>query len=283
MDNAIEFVDVDILFGREGATNPRGQVAKALELLDAGQGRAEILAQTGVVAGIAGLGGSIFGGSIVGGSNFGASNRGKGALATMAAALGAGTGASGGGSSTAVTSLAASGLLSSGFTLPSAALAVLTDHEIFSRYRRRRRRLRRTGGLSMAELSTLKPGDFVVHEDHGVGVYKGMKRLTLGGQETDCLELSYAERDVLYVPVHQLSMVSRYAAGDGARPGLHRLGSAQWQKTKARAKKAMGGDMWPYGLEANRPTLEALVTYLHDQGLIKAPIPIEDLFVPVHG
>ncbi|MBK7367127.1 MAG: transcription-repair coupling factor [Candidatus Eisenbacteria bacterium] len=131
------------------------------------------------------------------------------------------------------------GLVSAGFTMPSAGLAVLTDHEIFARYRRRRRRLRRTGGMSVAELSQLKPGDYVVHEDHGVGVYKGMKRLTLGGQETDCLELSYADKDTLYVPVHQLSLVSRYAAGDGAKPGLHRLGSAQWQKTKSRAKKAI--------------------------------------------
>ena len=131
------------------------------------------------------------------------------------------------------------GLVSAGFTLKSAGLALLTDHEIFARYRRRRRRMRRTGGLSVAELSALKPGDYVVHEEHGVGVYRGMKRLTLGGQETDCLELSYAEKDVLYVPVHMLSLVSRYAAGDGARPGLHRLGSAGWQKTKARAKKAI--------------------------------------------
>ena len=131
------------------------------------------------------------------------------------------------------------GLVSAGFTLPGAGFALLTDHEIFARYRRRRRRMRRTGGLSAAELSQLKPGDYVVHEDHGVGVYRGMKRLTLGGQETDCLELAYAEKDVLYVPVHQLSLVSRYAAGEGARPGLHRLGSAQWQKTKARARKAI--------------------------------------------
>jgi len=131
------------------------------------------------------------------------------------------------------------GWVTEGFTLRGAGLAVLTDHEIFARYRRRRRRLRRTGGLSAAELSQLKPGDFVVHEDHGVGVYRGIRRLTLGGQETDCLELGYAEKDVLYVPVHQLAMVSRYAAGDGARPGLHRLGSAQWQRTKARAKQAI--------------------------------------------
>ena len=78
-----------------------------------------------------------------------------------------------------------------------------------------------------------------MHEDHGVGTYRGMRRLTLSGQETDCLELSYAGKDVLYVPVHQLGLVSRYSAGDGARPSIHALGSASWQKTKARAKKAI--------------------------------------------
>jgi transcription-repair coupling factor (superfamily II helicase) len=66
-----------------------------------------------------------------------------------------------------------------------------------------------------------------------------MKRLTLSGQETDCLEVAYAGKDVLYVPVHQLSLVSRYSAGDGARPAVHSLGSAQWQKTKARAQRAI--------------------------------------------
>ncbi len=131
------------------------------------------------------------------------------------------------------------GLLSAGFTLRGARLALLTDHEIFARYRRRRRRLRKTGGLTLAELSALRLGDYVVHEDHGVGVYRGLKRLTLNGQETDCMEVGYAEGDRLFVPVHQLVLVSRYAAEDGARPAVHRLGSAQWQKTKARARKAI--------------------------------------------
>jgi transcription-repair coupling factor (superfamily II helicase) len=131
------------------------------------------------------------------------------------------------------------GLVSAGFTWKDAGVSVLTDHEIFSRYRRRRRRSKRTGGLTAAELSALKPGDYVVHEDHGVGVYRGMKRLTLSGQETDCLELNYAGKDVLYVPVFQLSLVSRYSAGDGARPAIHALGSASWQKTKVRAQKAI--------------------------------------------
>ena len=131
------------------------------------------------------------------------------------------------------------GLIASGFTLPAAGLSLLTDHEIFARYRRRRRRLKRTGGLSLAELAALRVGDFVVHEDHGIGTYRGLRRLTLNGQETDCLEIAYAESDRLFLPVHQLSLVSRYAAEEGARPTVHRLGSLAWQKTKARAKKAI--------------------------------------------
>jgi transcription-repair coupling factor (superfamily II helicase) len=131
------------------------------------------------------------------------------------------------------------GLVTAGFTLKHARLAVLTDHEIFARYRRRRRRLKKTGGLSLAELSSLKVGDFVVHEDHGIGVYRGLKRLTLNGQETDCVEISYAEKDRLYVPVQQLGLVSRYAAEEGARPQLHRLGSVAWQKQKSRARQAI--------------------------------------------
>jgi transcription-repair coupling factor (superfamily II helicase) len=131
------------------------------------------------------------------------------------------------------------GLVTAGFTLPGSRLALLTDHEIFARYKRRRRRLKRTGGLSLAELSTLKVGDFVVHEDHGIGTYRGLQRLTLNRQETDCVEIGYAEKDRLYVPVQQLGLVSRYAAEEGARPSIHRLGSVSWQRIKARAKKAI--------------------------------------------
>jgi transcription-repair coupling factor (superfamily II helicase) len=131
------------------------------------------------------------------------------------------------------------GGVAAGFTLRDAGLAVLTDHEVFARYRRRRRKLRRAGGLSLAELSALKVGDYVVHEDHGVGVYRGLKRLTLNGQETDCVEIAYAEKDRLFVPVQQLALVSRYAAGEGARPSVHRLGSGAWAKTKARAQRAI--------------------------------------------
>ena len=131
------------------------------------------------------------------------------------------------------------GILSSGFALAEAGLAVLTDHEIFDRPRRRVRRRRKTGGLSLAELNALEPGHFVVHADHGVGVYRGLVRLVVDGQETDCLSLSYAAGDKLFVPVTQLALVSRYAVDAETAPSLHRLGTTTWARTKARAKKAI--------------------------------------------
>ncbi len=131
------------------------------------------------------------------------------------------------------------GLLAHGFTCAAANLAVLTDHEIFERYRRRVRRRKRTGGLSLAELNALDPGDYVVHDDHGIGRYRGLQRLTMNGQETDCLEIEYGAGDKLFVPVNQLHLVAKWSAEEGSRPAVHRLGSSSWQKTKAKAKAAI--------------------------------------------
>ncbi|MEO6461531.1 MAG: transcription-repair coupling factor, partial [Candidatus Eisenbacteria bacterium] len=131
------------------------------------------------------------------------------------------------------------GLVAHGFTCSEARLALLTDHEIFERYRRRVRRRKRTGGLSLAELNALDPGDHVVHDDHGIGRYRGLVRMAMNGQETDCLELEYGSGDKLFVPVNQLHLVAKWTAEEGARPAVHRLGSSSWQKTKAKAKKAI--------------------------------------------
>ncbi len=130
-------------------------------------------------------------------------------------------------------------LWSSGVTLREANLVIMTDHEIFSRYRRRQRSGKFRGGLTYADFLALQTGDYVVHVDHGVGAYKGLQRLTLDGQETDCLRIEYSAGDSLFVPVAQLSLVQKYQSEEGARPQVHRLGSTQWQRTKAKVKKAV--------------------------------------------
>ncbi|HEY7729018.1 MAG TPA: transcription-repair coupling factor, partial [Candidatus Eisenbacteria bacterium] len=131
------------------------------------------------------------------------------------------------------------GAVSSGFVLPPARLAVFTDHEIFARYRRRRARRLRAARAALRDLLTLEPGQYVVHLDHGIGIYRGLKRLALDGQETECVQVDYAEGDRLYVPIDQLGLLDRYSAEEGRRPGIARLGGTAWQRTKARTRRAI--------------------------------------------
>jgi transcription-repair coupling factor (superfamily II helicase) len=131
------------------------------------------------------------------------------------------------------------GDLSAGFVLPGAKLAVFTDHEIFARYRRRRARKLRPSAAALRELLTLTPGDYVVHLDHGIGVFRGLKPLTLDGQETECMQIDYAGGDRLFVPIGQLGMVERYSAEEGRAPAVHRLGGTTWARVKAKTRKAI--------------------------------------------
>ncbi|HEV8128695.1 MAG TPA: transcription-repair coupling factor [Candidatus Eisenbacteria bacterium] len=131
------------------------------------------------------------------------------------------------------------GDLSAGFVLPGAKLAAFTDHEIFARYRRRRARKLRASAAVMRDLLTLTPGDYVVHLDHGIGVFRGMKPLTLDGQETECIQIDYAGGDRLFVPIGQLGMVERYSAEEGKAPVIHKLGGTSWARVKAKTRKAI--------------------------------------------
>ena len=131
------------------------------------------------------------------------------------------------------------GNLAGGFTVAELKLAVLTDHEIFERLRRRRAGRRYSRGISLKELLAMRPGDFVVHIDHGIGVYRGIERLPVNAQLTDCMKIEYAGGDKLFIPVDQLGLVQKYSAEEGHRPALSRLGTNQWNKIKARVKKSI--------------------------------------------
>ncbi|MXZ18046.1 MAG: transcription-repair coupling factor [Rhodothermaceae bacterium] len=125
-----------------------------------------------------------------------------------------------------------------GFSLPDIGLAVYTDHEIFGRYfRPRTRKASRTGGLRLQELQNLKPGDFVVHKEFGIGKFAGLKVITVKGRSQEAVRLIYARDDVVFVNVNALHKLSKYAGKDGQVPSLTRLGSGQWERTKRRAKK----------------------------------------------
>ena len=128
--------------------------------------------------------------------------------------------------------------LKGGFVSPSGKIAVLTDHEIFHRHHRRIRKKKFQEGIAVTDYSSLDPGDFVVHTEHGVARYSGLKTLTIDSQPRDCLLLQYAEDDKLYVPIEEFNRVAKYAGKD-APPNLSRLGGSGWEKLKARTKAAI--------------------------------------------
>ncbi|MEA1973205.1 MAG: CarD family transcriptional regulator, partial [Candidatus Cloacimonadota bacterium] len=129
------------------------------------------------------------------------------------------------------------GVLQKGFNLEDGELTVLTDHEIFSRYKRRRRKSKYSQKEALADYESLKPNDYIVHIDYGIGKYYGLKKLTLGGNEVECLVIGYAENDTVFVPTYQLQLVSRFVAEEGLVPTIHKIGSKKWDNAKSRAKK----------------------------------------------
>lgn len=129
------------------------------------------------------------------------------------------------------------GSLSRGFVFPAARLAILNDHEIFSRQKSRFRYRRFKSAKPISSFDAMQRGDFVVHVDHGIGRYTGLRRLTISNRDHDCLEVSYQGSDKVFVPVEQLDRLRRYSSAEGDVPLLSKLGSGAWEKLKERTKE----------------------------------------------
>ncbi len=129
--------------------------------------------------------------------------------------------------------------LHEGFEIPGAKLAVYTDHQLFNRYHRpsARRRSRAKGGLTLREVQALKPGDFVVHVDHGIGKFAGLQRITVRGQQQEAVRLLFSGGDELFVNVTALHRLHRYSGKEGHQPRLTKLGTGAWERLKSRTKK----------------------------------------------
>ncbi len=129
------------------------------------------------------------------------------------------------------------GGLSSGFEIPELKFLFITHRHITSDVKPSKIRRNKNGYNSLEEL---KMGDYVVHASHGIGVFDGINRITTGGVTKDYIKIKYAKGDVLYVPVTQLDLVSKYIGG--AEEGtlkLNRLGGQEWQKTRRRVRAAV--------------------------------------------
>jgi transcription-repair coupling factor (superfamily II helicase) len=131
------------------------------------------------------------------------------------------------------------GELQAGFVLVDHDVVVLTDREIFQRYKRRQRRRKYRISQGVSAYEELSPGDFVVHVNYGIARYLGIQKITVEGSEIDCLQLHFAGGDRIYVTVDQLNMVEKYVGKEGAAPQLSKLGTNQWERTKERAKRVI--------------------------------------------
>jgi transcription-repair coupling factor (superfamily II helicase) len=129
------------------------------------------------------------------------------------------------------------GRLSEGFAWQELGLTVITEEEIFGRKVHRPSTARTKTTPFLSTFKELKPGDFVVHTDYGVGEYQGLTRITVDGFETDFLVLRYEPDAKLYVPLYSLDKVQKYIGADGGTPKLDRLGAPQWARTKEKVRK----------------------------------------------
>ncbi len=128
------------------------------------------------------------------------------------------------------------GGLSSGFTLSGGKFSLITAGQIHSdgktpKYKKNEN--------AIGSLDELKKGDYVVHSIHGIGIFEGIHKITNGGIIKDYIKISYAKTDVLYVPVTQLDLISKYIGAENGGIRLNRLGSGEWHKTRARVKRAV--------------------------------------------
>ncbi|HVQ10237.1 MAG TPA: transcription-repair coupling factor [Allosphingosinicella sp.] len=133
--------------------------------------------------------------------------------------------------------------LDHGFT--GGDVALLTEQDMLGDRLVRRRKRRKTADAFLSELATLTPGDLVVHADHGIGRYEGLTQIPVQRAPHDCVALSYAGGDKLYVPVENIDILSRYGS-DSEGVGLDRLGGEAWQRRKSRMKeriRAIAGDL----------------------------------------
>jgi len=129
--------------------------------------------------------------------------------------------------------------ISAGFRLREPRLAVYSEEEIFGEERRSAAARRKPSEAFLSDLRDLKLGDAVVHADYGIGLFKGLKRVPVEGEEREFMEIEYAEQKTLLLPVERFDLVQKYSGVEDAAPPLDRLGGAGWAKRKASVRKAM--------------------------------------------
>ena len=126
-----------------------------------------------------------------------------------------------------------------GYEYPQIRLAVLSETDIFGRTRKTRTRRFHGEGTNIGALSQLKSGDYVIHETYGLGVYRGIEKISTDGGDKDYMQIGYADGGVLYVPATQLDHIQKYADAGAKKPKLNRLGGTEWKRTKHKVQTSV--------------------------------------------
>ena len=133
--------------------------------------------------------------------------------------------------------VAVPGSISKGFEYVDGKFVLISDREVYGFSKKKRKIKRRR--QSIDPFTDLKIGDYVVHENHGIGRYLGIEKLTVGGQKRDYLNIQYSGSDTLYVPTDQVDNIQPYIGMGDGKPRISKLGSSDWQKTKAKARESV--------------------------------------------
>lgn len=133
------------------------------------------------------------------------------------------------------------GNLLNGFECSELKVCVISDKEVFGEAKRKlsRKSKKKKRVSKIKSFAELKPGDYVVHVNHGIGVYKGIKQIDVSGNKRDYLDIVYDKGDKLYVPVEQLDMIQKYIGSEGKKPKVNKLGSSEWVKAKAKVRSSI--------------------------------------------
>ena len=130
--------------------------------------------------------------------------------------------------------------LHEGFVDEDRKMCVFTDHQIFDRFHKYNLKSERARSgklaLSLKELNQIESGDYIVHEDHGIGRFEGLLRTSINGTMQEMIKLSYLNGDVIFVSIHALHKLSKYRGKEGEAPKLSKLGTGKWQRIKSRTK-----------------------------------------------
>ena len=131
------------------------------------------------------------------------------------------------------------GCLHSGFVYRDEKYAVVAESDISARSMKRARRKAPGRGRRIETYTDLKPGDYVVHQVHGIGIYQGIEQLTVEGLRRDYLKISYRDGGTLFIPTTNMDLIQKYVGSEGREPRLNKLGGTEWARTKKRVKESL--------------------------------------------